>query len=65
MHSFFTFLKCKHITRRSSTHTSCAGQFVSRSFVVLLRKIFSQNRNLQTAAELGVMQLHYDYEIFS
>lgn len=59
MHSFFTFLKCKHITRRSSTHTSCAGQFVSRSFVVLLRKIFSQNRNLQTAAELGVRRTRF------
>jgi hypothetical protein len=35
-------------------HTSCARQFVSRLFVVLLRKSFPQKANLQTAAELGV-----------
>jgi hypothetical protein len=32
-----------------------AGQFVSRVFVVLLRKRFPQNHNLQTAAVLSVM----------
>jgi hypothetical protein len=31
-----------------------AGQFVSRVFVVLLRKRFPQKRNLQTAAVLSV-----------
>jgi hypothetical protein len=31
-----------------------AGQFVSRVFVVLLRKRFPQNHNLQTAAVLSV-----------
>jgi hypothetical protein len=34
-----------------------AGQFVSRLFVVLLRKSIPQKTNLQTAAELGVMKL--------
>ena len=42
------------MTRRSSTHISCAGQFVSRGFVVLLRKSNPQNRDLQTAAVRGV-----------
>jgi hypothetical protein len=32
-----------------------AGQFLSRSFVVLLRKSIPQNHNLKTAAELGYM----------
>jgi hypothetical protein len=45
-----------HVTSRCSSHTSCAGQFLSRGFVVLLRKIVPQNHNLKTAAELGVMQ---------
>ena len=31
-----------------------AGQFLSRGFVVLLRKSIPQNHNLKTAAELGV-----------
>jgi hypothetical protein len=31
-----------------------AGHFVSRVFVVLLRKRFPQNHNLQTAAVLSV-----------
>ena len=31
-----------------------AGQFLSRAFVVLLRKSIPQNHNLKTAAELGV-----------
>jgi len=34
-----------------------AGQFLSRSFVVLLRKSIPQNRNLKTAAQLGVIVL--------
>lgn len=42
------------LTSRCSTHTSCAGQFLSRGFVVLLRKSIPQNRDLKTAAELGV-----------
>jgi hypothetical protein len=32
-----------------------AGQFLSRAFVVLLRKSIPQNRNLKSAAELGYM----------
>lgn len=51
-------LKIKSLTRRSSTHTSCAGQFVSRGFVVLLRKSNPQSHNLQTAAVRDVMQLY-------
>ncbi len=43
------------ITRRSSPQAPLAGQFVSRSFVVLLRKSIPQNHDLQTAAELGVI----------
>ena len=31
-----------------------AGQFLSRAFVVLLRKSIPQNHNLKRAAELGV-----------
>ena len=42
--------------KRSSPHTMCAGQFVSRGFVVLLRKSNPQNHNLQTAAVRGVSQ---------
>ena len=33
------------------------GQFLSRGFVVLLRKNIPQNHNLKTAAELGVIAL--------
>ena len=33
-----------------------AGQFLSRNFVVLLRKSIPQNYNLKTAAYLGVMR---------
>jgi len=46
------------ITSRCSTAPAlraCAGQFLSRGFVVLLRKNIPQNHNLKTAAELGVM----------
>jgi len=43
-----------NITSRCSSHTSCAGQFLSRGVVVLLRKSIPQNHNLKTAAELGV-----------
>ena len=42
-----------HVTSRCSTAPAlraCAGQFLSRSFVVLLRKSIPQNRNLKTAA---------------
>ncbi|WP_263186062.1 MULTISPECIES: hypothetical protein [unclassified Shewanella] len=39
---------------RNNPRTSCTGQFVSRSFVVLLRKSNPQNYNLQTAVVLGV-----------
>jgi len=48
----------KRITSRCSTAPAlraCAGQFLSRGFVVLLRKSIPQNHNLKTAAELGVM----------
>jgi len=48
-------LRKKCITSRCSSHASRAGQFLSRSFVVLLRKSVPQNHNLKTAAELGVM----------
>jgi len=43
----------KSLTSRSSTTPALrasVGQFLSRSFVVLLRKIIPQNRNLKTAA---------------
>ena len=46
-----------HVTSRCSiTPALCAyvGQFLSCSFVVLLRKSLPQNYNLKTAAELGV-----------
>jgi hypothetical protein len=33
-----------------ASRTSCAGQFLSRSFVVLLRKSIPQNHNLKAAA---------------
>ena len=43
--------------RCSTTSALCAyvGQFLSRGFMVLLRKSIPQNYNLKTAAELGVM----------
>ena len=44
-----------HVTRHTNPRTSCAGQFVSRGFVVLLRKINPQSHNLQTAVVRGVM----------
>jgi hypothetical protein len=45
------------ITSRSSLTSALrayVGQFLSRGFVVLLRKSIPQNHNLKTAAELGV-----------
>jgi hypothetical protein len=50
-------VRWQFITSRCSTASAlraCAGQFLSRSFVVLLRKSIPQNHNLKTAAELGV-----------
>jgi hypothetical protein len=47
-------VKINH-TSRCSSHASRAGQFLSRGFVVLLRKSIPQNHNLKTAAELGYM----------
>ena len=52
-------MQYKTLTSRCSTAPAlraCAGQFLSRGFVVLLRKSIPQNHNLKTAAELGVMQ---------
>jgi len=46
-----------HVTSRCSITpalSASVGQFLSRGFVVLLRKNIPQNRNLKTAAELGV-----------
>ena len=43
------------LTSRCSSYTSCAGQFLSRGFVVLLRKNIPQKHNLKTAAELGII----------
>ncbi len=39
----------------AAPRTSCAGQFLSRSFMFLLRKSNPQNRNLQTAVVRGVI----------
>ena len=50
----FTIHHLKSLTKSSNSHTSCAGQFVSRSFVVLLRKSIPQNYNLQSAVVHGV-----------
>jgi len=50
--------KLSHLTSRCSTAPAlraCAGQFLSRGFMVLLRKNVPQNHNLKTAAELGVI----------
>ncbi|HFT7594184.1 TPA: cupin domain-containing protein [Pseudomonas aeruginosa] len=48
----------KFLTSRCSTvPLRCTGQFLSRGFVVLLRKNVPQNHNLKTAAELGVRLL--------
>jgi hypothetical protein len=38
-----------------------AGQFVSRVFVVLLRKRFPQKPNLQTAAVLSVIKVRITF----
>jgi len=49
-----------HVTSRCSITPALrayVGQFLSRGFVILLRKSIPQNRNLKTAAELGVMGL--------
>ncbi len=48
--------KFNHTSRCSTAPAlrACAGQLLSRSFVVLLRKSIPQNRNLKTAAELNV-----------
>jgi hypothetical protein len=52
------FRKVKfHVTSRCSITSALrasVGQFLSRGFVVLLRKSIPQNHNLKTAAELGV-----------
>jgi hypothetical protein len=34
----------------TDANTSCAGQFLGRGFMVLLRKSIPQNYNLKTAA---------------
>ncbi len=39
--------------KRNNSRTLCAGQFVSRSFVIFLRKTNPQNHNLQTAVVRG------------
>jgi hypothetical protein len=50
------FSKNNVLYNKSFQHrTFGAGQFLSRGFVVLLRKSIPQNHNLKTAAELGVM----------
>jgi hypothetical protein len=54
---FIVFQTIKYLTSRCITAPAlraCAGQFLSRGFVVLLRKSVPQNHNLKTAAELGV-----------
>jgi hypothetical protein len=44
-------LSLSKATNKSLKHRACgAGQFLSRSFVVLLRKSIPQNHNLKTAA---------------
>lgn len=57
-----SILKIKNGSTRQANATgnlnkSCAGQFLSRGFVVLLRKNIPQNHDLKTAAELGVKRL--------
>jgi hypothetical protein len=48
----------------SNPRTSCAGQFLSRSFVVLLRKSNPQNYNLQIAVVRGVIGTRIMNKIF-
>jgi len=44
-------IKVKKAHNKSLKHRHCvAGQFLSRAFVVLLRKSIPQNHNLKTAA---------------
>jgi len=43
------------LTKCTNSRTSCAGQFLSCGFVVLLRKSNPQIRNLKTAVVHGVM----------
>ena len=52
------FRKAKlHLTRRCSiVPLRSTGQFLSRVFVVLLRKSIPQKHNLKAAAELNVRQ---------
>jgi hypothetical protein len=46
------------LTKRCSIVTlRYTGQFLSSSFVVLLRKSIPQNHNLKPAAELNVMRV--------
>lgn len=42
------------LTKCTNSRTSCAGQFLSCGFVVLLRKSNPQIRNLKTAVVHGV-----------
>jgi hypothetical protein len=44
------FLKRQKVNKSLKHRTFGAGQFLSRSFVVLLRKSIPQNHNLKTAA---------------
>ena len=47
-----------HVTSHCSITPALSayvGQFLSRGFMVLLRKSIPQNHNLKTAAELGVI----------
>jgi hypothetical protein len=48
---------CKSANKLRQAHTSCAGQFVSRVFVVLLRKSNPQNHDLQTVVLRGVSSM--------
>ncbi len=56
--------KSKYITNRCSTRASRTRQFVSRHFVVLLRKSIPQKTNLQTAAELSVIKAYMKKVLF-
>jgi hypothetical protein len=48
---FARFKQCTVLCNKSLKHRAFgAGQFLSRAFVVLLRKNFPQNHNLKTAA---------------
>ncbi|AQT60424.1 hypothetical protein B0D95_10185 [Cellvibrio sp. PSBB023] len=65
MQGYTELLLYKVATSLTKCINSCAGQFLSRGFVVLLRKSNPQIHNLKTAVVHGVMRGLYQLKLFN